>query len=392
MSKNNCRLLLWLLPMLLLPGAFRAAFAQAAPGASAALEGATWVLQNFGDPAKPTEVLAGTKITARFDGATDSLAGNAGCNQYFAGYTADAAKLTLGTVSSTKKLCPEPAGLMEQEQQYLALLATVTQYRVTDGRLELASADGQRVLRYVSAAALEGVTWVLQSYGDAQNPTSVLPRTVTTARFDGALHSVSGTAGCNQYIAGYRADAGDLAISAAGVTGKFCAEPAGLMQQEQQYLALLASVSQYNVVNGQLQLATADGRRVLRYVSPIALEGVTWVLQAYGSAQNPTPVMPGTEITAVVTGRALPNGTVGIITGTAGCNQYFAGYLAGAGNLRLTPIGSTWRFCGAPAGVMNQEQQYLALLSRVTQYRTTNDQLELTTADGAQLLRYTVRK
>jgi heat shock protein HslJ len=373
-------------------GASRTAFAQATQGDAAALEGATWVLQSYGDPQNPTTVISGTKITAHFDETAASLSGSGGCNEYFAGYKADAVKLTLGPIGATKKFCADPAGVADQEQQYFALLASVTQYRVTDGRLELASADGQRVLRFVSATALEGVTWVLQSYGDAQNPTSILPGTVITARFDGKAHSVSGSAGCNQYGAGYKADAGNLVVSAAGVTGKFCGDPAGVMDQEQQYLGLLMSVTQYNVLNGRLELATADGKRVLRYVSATALEGATWVLQAYGSAQNPTPVLPGTEITAIVTGRVAANGTVGTVTGSAGCNQYFAGYQADAGKLTLSPIGSTRKFCGDPAGVMDQEQQYFALLSSATQYRVAGDQLELTSADGSQLLRFTARK
>jgi heat shock protein HslJ len=281
---------------------------------------------------------------------------------------------------------------MDQEQQYLALLQSVTQFRVIDGRLELATADGVHVLRYASAVALEGVTWVLQAYGDAQNPTNILASTAITARFDGTADSISGSAGCNQYIAGYKADAGDIVISPAGVTGMFCADPPGRMDQEQQYLTLLGSVAQYKVTEGRLELATADGKRVLRYVSASALGGATWVLQSYGSAQNPTTVLPGTEITAIVIGRVTATGTAGTISGIAGCNQYFAGYQADAGKLTVGPVGSTRKFCGEPAGVMDQEQQYLALLQSVTQYRIASDQLELLTADGSRLLRFTMRK
>jgi len=148
MRKNNGRLLLVLLPALLVVGISRNAFGQTTPNAPAALEGATWVLQSYGDAQNPTAVLAGTKITARFDGTAHSVTGIAGCNQYFAGYQAESVKLTVGSVGTTKKFCGEPAGVMDQEQQYLALLQSVTQYRLTGEQLELLTADGSRLLRY----------------------------------------------------------------------------------------------------------------------------------------------------------------------------------------------------------------------------------------------------
>ena len=40
-------------------------------------------------------------------------------------------------------------------------------------------------------------------------------------------------------------------------------------------------------------------------------------------------------------------------------------------------------FCGEPAGVMEQEQAYLAALTQVVTYNVDGDRLELRSADGA---------
>jgi len=44
--------------------------------------------------------------------------------------------------TATKKTCARPAGVMEQETQYLKALATAATYRMDGDRLELRTADG----------------------------------------------------------------------------------------------------------------------------------------------------------------------------------------------------------------------------------------------------------
>ena len=61
--------------------------------------------------------IVGTELTAVFaeDG---SLTGSAGCNTYTTTYTADAGDIEIEPAASTKKFCPEPEGVMEQETAY----------------------------------------------------------------------------------------------------------------------------------------------------------------------------------------------------------------------------------------------------------------------------------
>jgi heat shock protein HslJ len=87
-------------------------------------------------------VLLDTEITASF-GDDGQVTGTAGCNNYFASYEADAeaGTITIGQAGSTMMACAEPEGIMEQEQEYLAALATAATYSIQANTLEMRTAD-----------------------------------------------------------------------------------------------------------------------------------------------------------------------------------------------------------------------------------------------------------
>ena len=85
--------------------------------------------------------IAGTEITASFDDE-GGLSGSAGCNTYTSTYTTDAGSITIEPPATTRKLCSEPAGVMEQETAYLAALGEAERFSVGGGSLELLRADG----------------------------------------------------------------------------------------------------------------------------------------------------------------------------------------------------------------------------------------------------------
>ena len=112
------------------------------PRQSKSLTGTTWVATGINNGKQAVvSVAAGTEVTAVF-GADGTLSGKAGCNQYSAAYTVDGSKMTIQAPVSTWMFCGEPAGVMEQEQAYLAALTQVVTYNVDGDRLELRSADG----------------------------------------------------------------------------------------------------------------------------------------------------------------------------------------------------------------------------------------------------------
>jgi heat shock protein HslJ len=103
-----------------------------APGQD--LRDKNWILENM-TKAKmaPQPVLENSQINIFFD-PSGSFNGNAGCNDYAGVYVVgedNALTLTMGQV--TNMTCDDPPGVMEQEHQYLQLLANVKSYLIDEG-------------------------------------------------------------------------------------------------------------------------------------------------------------------------------------------------------------------------------------------------------------------
>lgn len=106
------------------------------------LVGTSWMVVAYNNGKQAVvSVLTGTKLTATFS-KDGNVGGFAGCNDYNATYKSSAPKLTVGPVTSTRKHCAEPAGVMEQETAYLAALQTSTTYRIEGRTLELRTTGG----------------------------------------------------------------------------------------------------------------------------------------------------------------------------------------------------------------------------------------------------------
>lgn len=119
--------------------------------APVSLAGTNWTgsMVNTGTEAV-TGVMAGTTITAAFteDG---KLSGSAGCNTYMTGYTLDGNNITIQPPATTRKLCPEPAGIMEQEAAFVNMLPQAATYTISGDKLELRTADGALIASFVAA-------------------------------------------------------------------------------------------------------------------------------------------------------------------------------------------------------------------------------------------------
>ena len=106
-----------------------------------------WEVTAFLSGSAVASPVPGTSITATFteDG---KLSGSAGCNRYTTSFTTDHGRIEIEPAASTKKLCPEPEGVMDQEAAYLAALPSAVEYRVDGGSLSLLSADGTYVATF----------------------------------------------------------------------------------------------------------------------------------------------------------------------------------------------------------------------------------------------------
>ena len=124
-------------------------------------DGSTMYLVSFGPQAAPQPLIAGTSITASF--ADTTISGFAGCNNYSGTLTPVDDHFTISGILSTRMFCGEPAGVMDQEQAYLAALETVGGYQweqslvndttlVTQGQMFYTLPDGGvGVMNFVSS-------------------------------------------------------------------------------------------------------------------------------------------------------------------------------------------------------------------------------------------------
>ena len=108
-----------------------------------ALEGPTWVLQQYGPPESPIAVLPGSEVNAFFDRVKGEMRGSAGCNIYTAGYHVEGSEFSIALLSWTERACMEPAGVMEQELDFLGILGDAQSYQLEGGELRVTALDGQ---------------------------------------------------------------------------------------------------------------------------------------------------------------------------------------------------------------------------------------------------------
>lgn len=99
----------------------------------------------------------------------------------------------------------------------------------------------------------------------------------------------------------------------------------------------------------------------------------TWQLIDYGSANAPTAIVPGSNVTLTLS----PDGKIG---GSASCNSFFGTYTADGQSFTVSGVGSTEMACAEE--LMSQESAYLAALQGATALEQAGDTLTITYADG----------
>jgi heat shock protein HslJ len=227
--------------------------------------------------------------------------------------------------------------------------------------------------------------WVLVAYGDALNPVVVEEGLVMTASFSSTDGQVSGSAGCNNYFAGYEStDDGGLTIkSPIGMTMMACPEG---MEAEQAFVAALETVSAWTLNDdGNLELTYSSGQpfeeKLMFVPGETSLTGTVWQLVNFGDPEEPTVLEEGTSITAVFLPETDTTGTVG---GNATCNNYSGGYTLDGSNISFGPIAGTMMMC---IRGMEQETAYLAALQSAQTYEIIGPNMQIAYDGG--VLNYT---
>jgi len=219
---------------------------------------------------------------------------------------------------------------------------------------------------------LTGKVWAL----DSLNGAAPVPGSTVTAEFteDG---KVGGSAGCNSYSGSYTVSGNSIEFTQSMASTMMACEEL-IMAQETAYFQALAAAKSFAMKGDQLTLTDAAGKALATYKAQTqSLDGTSWQVISYNNGnQAVTSVLAGTELTAIF-------GTDGNLSGSSGCNTYVGSYKVDGDKITIGPLASTKKFCIDPAGVMDQESQFLAALQSAAAYKMEGNRLELRTQDGA---------
>ena len=221
---------------------------------------------------------------------------------------------------------------------------------------------------------LAGTSWILSSL-DGSPP---LADTVVTLEF-GTDGTVAGSDGCNRLTTSYTQDGAALTITQPTASTMIaCQEP--VMSQAAVFQEALVGTETISATEEALILLDGDGNELAVFtVVSQELSGTSWIVTNYNNGREAVVgVIDGTEMT-------VSFGDGGELSGTAGCNNYFASYEADAeaGTITIDQIGFTDMACEGPEGIMEQEQAFLNALATAATYQIQGNTLEMRTADDA---------
>ncbi len=195
--------------------------------------------------------------------------------------------------------------------------------------------------------------------------------------------SVSGTGGCNSFIATpYSIDGDELVVDGPmGMTEMAC-EPAALMDQDT-WLAELLTGGPTIELDGDTLTLTSDDDTVTFTDREVTdpdqeLTGTTWELDSIVSADAVSSVPTGVRTpTMVIDGDAVMIDT--------GCNTARGGVAVGDGTIEFEPLATTRMAC--PGDASDVEGQVLVVLDGTVDYGIDADQLTIMNGDDGLVFR-----
>ena len=250
----------------------------ASPPASLGLTGIPWEWVGTTSPAGLSPVGDPSRYVILFN--TDGTANiKADCNNVYAGYTTDGNNITITPGASTMAICPDDS----QDAQFLNQLSSAVIYFIDGGNLYLDLPADSGTMRFVPQGSpppnpeapsgeADGSTFYLVSFGALGQEQPVLPGTQITADF--ANSTISGDAGCNNYSGTLVPTNDYFVVEGITTTRMFCAEPAGVMDQEQAYLAGLSDVTGYQWDQDLVNDVTVVTNLLVSYNLPDGSPGV----------------------------------------------------------------------------------------------------------------------
>ena len=115
------------------------------------LGGSSWVVTAYNNGKQAViSPIVGSEITANFS-EDGKLSGFSGCNNFTAEYEITGKNIKIGPAASTRKMCSDPEGVMDQEMQYLKALESAATYSRDGNQLQLRTADDELAVMFISA-------------------------------------------------------------------------------------------------------------------------------------------------------------------------------------------------------------------------------------------------
>ena len=226
----------------------------AAPEIEPTLTDNPWQWLSLTTPVETTTVSDPSLYTIQFN--TDgSAAIRADCNTATASYTTNENAISISLGATTLVACPDGS----LDALYLNTMTNVTTYFFEAGDLYLEMPADGGTMRFAAdkppqpetpeepeatpeppPAEAEGDHFQVVSFGAAGSEQDVLADTTITIIFTET--EVKGNAGCNDYSGTLNRTDDAFTISNIVATQTACAEPAGIMEQEQAYLTALENI------------------------------------------------------------------------------------------------------------------------------------------------------
>jgi heat shock protein HslJ len=340
------------------------------------LPGTYWTLVSLNGH----ELLPDSAITAAFktsEWITLYIFGRMGCNDYSSHAELDEERsgaLHIPDVrAATNRSCHQ--ALLEQEGEYLAALQNARAYEISRSRLAMINQDGQVVLEFRRETpsqidTLTDTRWILETL----NGHTLIPDSRITANIsEKAPGGIGGKAVCNSYgllaelVDGQVVHLKNLDIVA--ITTDVGCATTELTKQETEYLETLSSIMSYEVSDSHLELKNQAGEVVLVfYQDPIEIDLTLLVRYWHLETLNGQPVIPGSRITATFNETNIVSRFY--VHGNAGCNSYSLPLELDKDRItHLTPSQDAgYRRISECAGLMEQEEEYIATLLSTTTY------------------------
>ena len=161
---------------------------------------------------------------------------------------------------------------MAQATVFTTALADTTNFVMTENDLVLQDGDEVLAMFVVNSTDLTDTAWEVVNYNNGREAVVGLISGTEISAYFGAEGDLSGNAGCNQYFASFTAGNGSISIGMPGSTMRFCEQPAGIMEQESEYLAALQSAATYSIEGNMLQMRTAEDALAVIMVRKVVVD------------------------------------------------------------------------------------------------------------------------